>query len=311
MVIIFATYFLTNNWIFFQTNLLRTMNNTMFYILSFLLIVGGSWLISKFFACGGSSAPQFSVMDGEWKTKPVDAYSFGLNGATLNSSADVKKSLSAVATYLKDHPERSLNLNGTYYGLEKNTKITADNLGLARAEAVRKVLLGYKAPEESITVSSEKLNSITTSDKTLYNPVEFVFVEKKTDGLSDEESIGDGAGAVRSSVLDPYVIRFATGDNSISMTDELQSYLSEALAYLEGNEGSQLIVTGHTDNQGNASANKRLSKKRAQKVRSFLRKNGVASKQVVAEGMGDESPLEDNSTEEGRRMNRRVEITIR
>lgn len=283
----------------------------MFYILSFLVIVLGSFLIHKII-CGGSSAgPQFSVMDGDWKTKPVDAYSFGVNGAALKSSDDVKKSLNSVATYLKDNPERSLNLNGTYYGFEKNTNISADNLGLARAEAIKKVLVGYKAPEDNITVSSEKLNSISTSDKTLFNPVEFVFVEKKTDGMNGE-SIGDGDGSLVGPIVDrSYIIRFATGDNSMSMTSELRSYLDDALAYLDSNPNSQIVVIGHTDNQGNASANKRLSRKRAQKVRRFLRDNGVASGQVIAEGVGDEDPIDDNATEEGRRMNRRVEIKIR
>jgi len=285
------------------------MNNTMFYLLSALLIILGSYFIHRI-VCGGTSAPQFSVMDGKWKTNAVNAYSFGLSSDKMNSNTGVSKELGKVAKYLTDNPERMLNLNGTYYANEKAKNISADNLGLARAEKVRDILLNAKAPAESITISSELINSISTSDKNIYNPVEFVFMEKKTDEFS-EDSIGDGVGAVRNSVLDPFVIRFATGNDGISMTSELQSYLDEALAYLASNPGTQLIVTGHTDNKGNASANRKLSLDRASKVRRFLRNNGVASKQVVAEGKGDTEPLEDNATEEGRQMNRRVAITIR
>lgn len=285
------------------------MNNTTFLILSILFIVLGSYFISTFIKCG-SSAPQFSVMDGKFKTNEVAAYSFALNGDKITSNDGVSKELGKVAKYLKDNPERMLNLNGTYYANEKNTKISADNLGLARAGVIKKILLNAKAPEESISISSEMINSRSTSDKNIFNPVEFVFMEKKTDEFS-EDSIGDGVGAVRTSVLDPFVIRFATGNDDITMTSELRSYLDEALAYLSSNSGTQLIVTGHTDNKGNASANKKLSLDRASKVRRFLRNNGVASKQVVAEGKGDSEPIEDNATEEGRRMNRRVAITIR
>ena len=286
------------------------MNNTTFYILSFLVIVLGSYLIHKII-CGGSSAAQFSVMDGKFKTNPVDAFSFNLNSAKLNKNDGIAKELKKVSTHLKDNPERGLNLNGTYFGNEKKGNISFDNLGIARAEALRALLVKAGAPEENITVSGELLNSISTSNDILYNPVEFVFSEKKTEGMSNDESLGDGIGSVRTSVLDPYVIRFATGNNDVDMSDDLRAYLDEALAYLGSNPGTQLIVTGHTDNKGNASANKKLSLDRASKVRRFLRNNGVASKQVVAEGKGDTQPLEDNSTEDGRRLNRRVEITIR
>ena len=281
----------------------------MFLILSILFIVLGSLAISNFIKCG-SSSPQFSVMDGKFKTKAVNAYSFALHGHKINSNDGVSKELNAVAKYLKENPKRMLNLNGTYYANEKGKNISADNLGLERAGVIEKILLNAKAPEESITISSEMINSLSTSNKNIFNPVEFVFMEKKTDEFS-EDSIGDGVGAVRTSVLDPFVIRFETGNNDISMSSELRSYLDEALAYLDSNPDTQLIVTGHTDNKGNASANKKLSLDRASKVRRFLRNNGVKSKQVVAEGKGDSDPIEDNSTEDGRRMNRRVAITIR
>lgn len=72
----------------------------------------------------------------------------------------------------------------------------------------------------------------------------------------------------------------------------------------------RLRVEGHTDDRGKARANKRLSQRRAQAVARWLTKYGVAKKRVYALGFGQERPVADNHTEEGRRDNRRVELHI-
>jgi outer membrane protein OmpA-like peptidoglycan-associated protein len=69
-------------------------------------------------------------------------------------------------------------------------------------------------------------------------------------------------------------------------------------------------VEGHTDSSGAAQHNKELSQKRAESVRAFLIKQGVAAKRLVAKGFGPDRPIADNSTDEGKEKNRRVEFNI-
>jgi OOP family OmpA-OmpF porin len=69
-------------------------------------------------------------------------------------------------------------------------------------------------------------------------------------------------------------------------------------------------VEGHTDSTGAASHNKELSQKRAESVRAFLVKEGVAGKRLVAKGFGPDKPIAENTTDEGKEKNRRVEFNI-
>jgi len=68
------------------------------------------------------------------------------------------------------------------------------------------------------------------------------------------------------------------------------------------------VIEGHTDNVGSASANKKLSQRRADAVRKYLIDNqGIDGSRISAKGFGDTKPIDSNKKEEGRRNNRRVE----
>jgi OmpA-OmpF porin, OOP family len=69
-----------------------------------------------------------------------------------------------------------------------------------------------------------------------------------------------------------------------------------------------LTIHGYADNTGIPLYNLRLSQKRADVVKSYLMGKGIKSNQITAKGHGQENPLADNSTEEGKAMNRRVEF---
>lgn len=75
-------------------------------------------------------------------------------------------------------------------------------------------------------------------------------------------------------------------------------------------EKTNLLVTGHTDNVGEAETNVTLSTLRAEAVKSQLVLNQVNSKRIFIWGLGDKQPRESNKTEEGRAKNRRVEFVV-
>ena len=175
---------------------------------------------------------------------------------------------------------------------------------MARAEAIKDKLGKLGAPEDRITNSSQRLNNFQ-SGELIYNPVDFEFME----ATAKVEEVAEAPVATRS-VLDPFTIRFETGESKLEKSSELRGYLDRALAYLGENPGTVLMVTGHTDDEGSSTSNLSLSKSRASKVRRFLRNNGVASAQVKYQGKGETEPLATNDADEGKRQNRRVEIQI-
>jgi outer membrane protein OmpA-like peptidoglycan-associated protein len=67
-------------------------------------------------------------------------------------------------------------------------------------------------------------------------------------------------------------------------------------------------VQGHTDSVGNDAYNQSLSQSRAQSVAAWLAAHGIAAARLSSKGYGKNQPIDDNSTDEGRARNRRVEI---
>jgi outer membrane protein OmpA-like peptidoglycan-associated protein len=72
----------------------------------------------------------------------------------------------------------------------------------------------------------------------------------------------------------------------------------------------RLLLSGHTDNVGKPATNVKLSKARAEAVKAYLVKVGVATDKVITEGWGSNKPIASNKTPQGRQKNRRVEFKI-
>ncbi len=71
-----------------------------------------------------------------------------------------------------------------------------------------------------------------------------------------------------------------------------------------------ILIAGHTDSTGSEELNQRLSEQRALSVKNTLVGQGVNAMRMTTIGYGEGRPIADNSTDAGRQMNRRVEITI-
>ncbi len=89
-----------------------------------------------------------------------------------------------------------------------------------------------------------------------------------------------------------------------------QIKLNEVAEALKAQKDRDIVVEGHTDNQGTAQSNLELGQKRAEAVRSYIVSRGVDAARITATGIGAARPLIDNSTAENRANNRRVEIII-
>jgi outer membrane protein OmpA-like peptidoglycan-associated protein len=101
---------------------------------------------------------------------------------------------------------------------------------------------------------------------------------------------------------------FITGSTRLQPRSDAQ--LHELLAVLATNPGARVMVSGYTDNVGNADSNKRLSQDRADTVKSMLIRDGVSADRITAQGFGEEHPIADNATGEGRQLNRRVAVVV-
>lgn len=103
-------------------------------------------------------------------------------------------------------------------------------------------------------------------------------------------------------------IQFETGKDiirkqSFTILDKIVKIMNENPAY-------NLIIEGHTDNSGNNSDNLILSEKRASAVLNYLILHGISIGRLTAVGYGESTPIADNKTNQGKILNRRVELKV-
>ncbi|RKZ28828.1 hypothetical protein DRQ36_09860 [bacterium] len=99
--------------------------------------------------------------------------------------------------------------------------------------------------------------------------------------------------------------------NSDEITPESYPILDDIGEILQRNPDWRIEIAGHTDSIGTESYNKKLSQQRAKAVKNYLVKNfNIIRENLSAQGYGESTPIAENSTAEGRALNRRVEFKI-
>lgn len=98
--------------------------------------------------------------------------------------------------------------------------------------------------------------------------------------------------------------------NSYELKPVTKQQLTEFAQTLNKYEDTDIRIEGHADATGSDDHNKKLSERRAQSVADYLATQGVKTSRLDEFGYGESQPVADNSTEAGRRQNRRVDIAV-
>jgi outer membrane protein OmpA-like peptidoglycan-associated protein len=103
-------------------------------------------------------------------------------------------------------------------------------------------------------------------------------------------------------------VLFGSGESAL--LPEAKTRLNQVVAALMETKGRSLTIEGHTDSQGSPGFNQDLSQRRADVVRIYFISRGYPGDLISAKGMGETTPIADNTNAEGRANNRRVEIVV-
>ena len=98
--------------------------------------------------------------------------------------------------------------------------------------------------------------------------------------------------------------------DSFELSEDAKGILDKLIPVIEDVPDTKLKIIGHTDNIGGKSYNDNLSLNRAKSVASYLSAGGFDRNSIIEQGKGFSQPVADNTTEQGRAKNRRVEIFI-
>jgi len=121
--------------------------------------------------------------------------------------------------------------------------------------------------------------------------------------------LGDGTAVVTDETwFDFDRLLFDTG--SATLQPASQEQLRNVAAILKAYPNAKAIIGGYTDNTGEPAANQKLSEERANSVMAELVRLGVDPSRLEAKGYGEDHPVADNTTEEGRQKNRRISLHI-
>jgi len=136
--------------------------------------------------------------------------------------------------------------------------------------------------------------------------------QDKQEAKLRQQMAGTGVDVVRKGdniTLDmPGNVTFAF--DSYQLNPQFNAVLDKVAGTLVEYDQTVIQIAGHTDSVGSHAYNMKLSEQRAQSVKNYLTSRGVPAPRLHTIGAGPDYPVADNSTEDGRAQNRRVEITI-
>lgn len=209
--------------------------------------------------------------------------------------------LDAVASYLKIFPKKNLTITGWYRsGINSLPPVNSyyENIGVARANAIRNLLIKRGIIEERIS-----LDYYHSQDSLLEEPLTFnVFMSDTVSGPFEKQQFS----FTNMTFSDA---NFAFNSADFNPGEPFKLYADSVRTYLEVNPAKNLTIIGHTDNVGSNNYNANLGLRRAQSARAYFQKKGVKSEIKVA-SQGEKRPTATNETEEGRQKNRRVNFVI-
>ena len=137
---------------------------------------------------------------------------------------------------------------------------------------------------------------------------EFESVCTGIDRCPDEPG-DDGHGCPKKAVEKLDGVTFKSGKATLeSNAKKILQNVAKKLVNEDSYKDLKIVIQGHTDNVGKEKSNQKLSENRAKEVMKVLTKAGVSKDRIKAIGMGSSCPVDDNSTADGREMNRRIEM---
>lgn len=220
---------------------------------------------------------------------------FEEGSATPEITEDIRKGFRSVGSYLKKNPTREIDLTGKYTTKEKQE--TGEDLGLKRANAVKDELAKEGSPKNQINTSSKEVAKLKKGDNGLITKVttsKFKVNEATAKSLEELEQ----------------ALYFDSNSYNLQLTAKLKQYFRDVKTYLDQNETTAIKLTGHTDDTDTEEHNQKLGKSRAETVKEKLAEMGIDKKHIQTFSEGEKKPIKTNKTEEGKAINRRVEIII-
>jgi OOP family OmpA-OmpF porin len=233
-----------------------------------------------------------------------DQFAFEKSSSLPDLNANNHIFINELARILDEQPERSLNITGLLLESEKGVPLKntlQENLGLARSEKIRNLLIAKGISEKRISLDYQMVEGDHLSE-----PLVFSLFPTAVDEERPEEYE-----KVQFSFHDMTYsdANFAIGSDVFKPGSAFLLYADSVITYMKQHQEKRLTIIGHTDNTGNDAYNEDLGHRRARSASQFLKNKGLASP-IKTDSHGEKKPVAPNDTEANKQKNRRVNIKI-
>lgn len=251
-----------------------------------------------------SSFP-LSFKDGDFAFEIDDNFNFDLSSANFQTpiAGGIDGGIDQLKSYLLENTNKVVSITGLYKDDESNPT-AFPNLGLARANRVKNYFVSKGIPSTQTATFGRLIDELLPLKGVLLGPITYGLDQKAEN--ADEKL----AALLAEIKADPLNIYFDTGEASISLSPEQRQKIAKINSYLDQVEDAKSLVIGHTDNTGRRTTNITLAQERADYIKAYLIRNGIPDSKIESSSKGPDAPIAPNNTEEGRALNRRVEVTL-
>lgn len=234
-------------------------------------------------------------------------FNFEKNGFKYLNSIDpcIKIGIEKLKAYLSKNKETRLEIIGYADAKEKNTS-AFPNLGFARANDIKNYFISKGISSNRFEIYGEVNNNLKIVKKTVFGAISLTLT--KTQSLVKAENWDQIKDKYSST---PLILNFDSNQTEISLSDTERESMAEIVKYIDNVANSKIICTGHTDNSGDRIRNIELGLERANFAKNYLVKNGLSESKIETSSKGQDEPISDNLTPEGKAKNRRTVITLK
>jgi OOP family OmpA-OmpF porin len=224
----------------------------------------------------------FLVRDDTFHFSGKSLFHFNFSDAIATVDAEGDIFFNKVAAHLNNHPEKQLQLTGTYLPNEQNRTSFA-NLGVARAESVKALLVNAGCEEERLGVESKPKNNLVVNDEKVFNAVDFFFSVRQAEVSIDSATLVPNQNSNIVTVPDNSVILkypqkkfnlYDVGGRVVQILDSLRNHVSERST-------RKILIIGFSGIDEEASTSFNLAEYRALAVRRYLVDTGLDKRQVL------------------------------
>ncbi len=244
-------------------------------------------------------------------------FNFQHSDSSATISPSLNHMLDSLAKFLYYNPYTQLVVTGAFSRTLEVNNTSLSTLGLARSHFVSEELnrRGIESGRVIHSYQDVGMDSGLVAEGILQAGIAFQIVDtpppREPSVLDNNLSLSEKS-AINDSILNnPPLIYFEPNSTYLPLDDTLRTFINKAILFLRTHRDRDLMIIGHTDNQGDAEYNATIGLERARAVKNYFIEFGLNEEQIMIISRGETEPISTHETDTSGAVNRRAELSIK